>query len=156
MSAREAKGLPNQRGMQAAMAHTGDREMKPQGRLLTIAAFAQGSGEVCFMAPGAEAWLCDLSRTPMPEMNIAVRGAGGTETENTRTRQLLAGSPVQPFCAQSLGESAAAPRGHCQGWGTTTTQHPGLRMCSLQRRLLIADPLCGIRMSLRVPIEMAL
>lgn len=76
MSAQEAKGLPNQRGMQAAVAHTGDRETKPQERLLTAAAFAQRSDEVRFMAPGAEAWLHNLSRTPMPEMNIAVRGAG--------------------------------------------------------------------------------
>lgn len=62
--------------MQAAVAHTGDRETKPQGRQAVNAAFAQGSGRVCFMAPGVETWLRDLRGTPMPEINIAVRGAG--------------------------------------------------------------------------------
>lgn len=128
MSAREAKGLPNQRGMQAAMAHTGDREMKPQGRLLTIAAFAQGSGEVCFMAPGAEAWLCDLSRTPMPEMNIAVRGAGGTETENTRTRQLLAPGrqPSAALLCPELGRKCCSPKGTLPRMGHNN--HPASRI----------------------------
>lgn len=58
VSAPEAAGLWNGKGMQAAVAHGGDRDTKPRGVRLAHTAFAfeQGSGRVRFMALGVETW----------------------------------------------------------------------------------------------------